>query len=176
LNKDDTIRVGKITGAHGISGEIKVLPYGPPEDVAGLAGSKWTKLFINGNPYPIKGARKHKGVILFKLIGISEKEEAEALRGFEVYVSKEELPALPEGEYYWFELMGMEVRAQDGKALGRIFNIFATGSNDVYEVRGPMGEILIPAIDGVIIRVDPEKNTMTVRIPEGLLPDEASDR
>jgi 16S rRNA processing protein RimM len=103
-----------------------------------------------------------------------KREEAEGLRGSEVSVSKQELPALPEGEYYWFELMGMEVQSEDGRALGKIFNIVTTGSNDVYEVRGPLGEILIPAIEGVVIGVDAEKKRMTIRIPEGLLPDEAS--
>jgi 16S rRNA processing protein RimM len=176
LNKDDTVRLGKITGAHGVAGEIKMLPYGPPEDVAGLAGSTFKRLFINGNPYPIKGARKHKEAVLFKLAGIGKREEAEALRGSEVYVRREEIPLLPEGEYYWFELIGMEVRAEDGRDLGRILNIFPTGSNDVYEVRGPLGEILIPAIEGVVLRVEKEKNRMTIRIPEGLLPEEASER
>jgi 16S rRNA processing protein RimM len=174
LNKGDTIRVGKITAAHGIHGEIEVVPYGPPEDVAELAGSQLTELFIKGKPYPIKSARKHKKLILFKLIGIVKREEAEGLRGSEVSVSKQELPALPEGEYYWFELMGMEVQSEDGRALGKIFNIVTTGSNDVYEVRGPLGEILIPAIEGVVIGVDAEKKRMTIRIPEGLLPDEVS--
>jgi 16S rRNA processing protein RimM len=175
LDKDDTIRVGKITGAHGIHGEIEVLAYGLPEDVAGLAaGSQLTKLFIKGKPYPIKSARKHKKLILFKLMGIAKREEAEALRGSEVSISRQELPALQKGEYYWFELMGMEVSSEDGEDLGKISNIFSTGSNDVYEVRGPLGEILIPAIEGGVIRVDAEKKRMTIRVPEGLLPDEAS--
>jgi 16S rRNA processing protein RimM len=174
LNKEDTIRVGKITGSHGVDGEIKLRAWGPPEDLAELAGGELTELIIDGRPYTIKGTRKHKDSVLFKLEGISTRDQAETLTGCEVSVRKKELPALGEGEYYWFELMGMEVRDEEGKGLGSIFNILATGSNEVYEVRGDLGEILIPAIEGVIVGVDKERNLMTVRLPEGLLPEKHS--
>jgi 16S rRNA processing protein RimM len=157
-----------------MGGEIKLQAWGAPEDLFELAGGELTELIIDGRAYTIKGARKHKGSVLFKLEGISTRDQAETLTGCEVSVRTKELPALGEGEYYWFELMGMEVRDEEGNGLGSIFNIFATGSNDVYEVRGDLGDILIPAIEGVVLDVDMEKNLMTVRLPEGLLPEKHS--
>lgn len=169
MSKEDTIRVGRITGAHATGGEVKFFSYGASED---LAGSKLKKCFINEKPYTIKGARVHRLKVLLKLEGVSTRDEAEGLKGCEVSVSRDELPALEKGEYYFFELIGVRVRDEEGKELGTISNIFATGSNDVYEVRGPLGEILIPAIEGVVVSLDMAKKRMTVRLPEGLEPSE----
>ncbi len=170
MSKADTINIGRITGAHATGGEVKFFAYGAHEDLAALVGSKLTKCFINEKPYTIKGARVHRLKVLLKLEGVSTRDEAEGLKGCEVSIPRDELPALEKGEYYFFELIGVRVRDEDGKELGTIANIFATGSNDVYEVRGQVGEILIPAIEGVVVGLDMAKKRMTVRLPEGLEP------
>lgn len=175
MSKEDTIKVGWITGAHATKGEVKVFAYETPEDLVGPDGPKFTRLFIGEKPYPIEGARITTKRLLIKLEGVSTRDEAEGLKGYDVSVARDELPALEKGEYYFFELIGVEVRDEEGKELGKISHIFATGSNDVYEVRGPMGEILIPAMEGVVVGLDMAKKRMTVRLPEGLEPSEGPE-
>ena len=82
---------------------------------------------------------------------------------------KRALPDLDDDEYYAFEIQGMDVVSTDGRNLGKVANIFSTGSNDVYVVDGPLGEILIPAIKDVIVKMDVPGKKMIVRLIEGLL-------
>ena len=78
------------------------------------------------------------------------------------------VPPLPEGEYFHFQLMGLEVFTEEGEDLGRISDILVTGSNDVYVVSGQSGDLLIPAVAQVVRVVDLERGTMTVRLIDGL--------
>ena len=80
----------------------------------------------------------------------------------------QESPNLPEGEFFHYQLMGMRVLAEDGEDLGQIIEIIITGSNDVYVVSGPKGEILIPALAQVILNVDTAGMEMRVRLMDGL--------
>ena len=75
---------------------------------------------------------------------------------------------LPEGRHYRFELVGLAVRSREGEDLGEVADVFSTGGNDVYVVRGPRGELLLPAIAGVIVEIDTARKTMTVAPPPGL--------
>lgn len=164
------VQVGKVVGVHGIKGEIKILPYGECEK------KPWKMLYLNKNgeqkEYAIKGLKPHKGVILVSLLGYDTRNSALELIGSEVLVDKSHLPELPEGEYYHFELLGMEVWTEDNIFLGIIDDIFSTGGNDVYAVKGSKGELLLPAIKDVVISVDVEKKRMTVRLMQGLIPED----
>ncbi len=174
MSKGGTVAVGKVVGVHGVKGEIKVFPYIPREEIADYIetfSSACKILYIDGTSYTLKGIKRHKGTVLMKLQGLTRREDAEGLIGKEVFVDRHSLPELPEGEYYEFELVGMDVFTEDGKLLGELVNVFRTGSNDVYEVRGPLGEVLLPAIDDVVLDVDVEHKRLRVRLLEGLLPD-----
>jgi 16S rRNA processing protein RimM len=92
----------------------------------------------------------------------------EPLVGKEVFIKREVLPDLEEGEYYWMDLLGMSVETQEGKKIGRVKEIFSTGANDVYVVEGKRGEILLPATGEVIQTVDRKKGVMRVNRKEGL--------
>lgn len=170
MSKVELIPVGRITGVHGIKGEIKVSVYGDLDDF------EWTSVFITGKTgseeRKVERVRPHKGALIFALKGCSTRNAAEELVGLELAIPKAELPALPEDEYYYSELLGMEVWTEDGRLLGTVTNLFPTGSNDVIEVRGEAGEVLIPAIEDTVLKVDLEKRRVTVRLMEGLLPDE----
>ena len=85
-----------------------------------------------------------------------------------ITVPPEAVPQLPEGEYFYFQLLELRVLTQEGEDLGRISDILVTGSNDVYVVSGPTGEVLIPALADVIVKVDLDQGTMVVSLPEGL--------
>jgi 16S rRNA processing protein RimM len=76
---------------------------------------------------------------------------------------------LPPGRYYRFELVGLTVRTRAGETLGRVTEVFATGSNDVIVVDGPGGEILLPAVESVLVEVSPERGELRVEVPPGLL-------
>jgi len=75
---------------------------------------------------------------------------------------------LPEGEYFHFQLLGIKVLTEEGEELGRISDILETGSNDVYVVTGPTGEVLVPALADVIVKVDLDQGIMEVSLPDGL--------
>ena len=81
---------------------------------------------------------------------------------------RDQIDPLPDGSYYYFQILGLRVRTDDGEELGRVHEILATGGNDVYVVRGPAGERLVPALGDVVLDVDLDRGLMTVSLPEGL--------
>ncbi len=168
MSKKDILPIGKIIGVHGIKGEIKVMPYG---DLDGLA---WNAVYIAGKEgaYGIKRIRPHKGLYIVELEGISTRDEAGNLTGREVSVPKEDVPPPKDDEYYYFDLIGMEVWTDDGRLLGRIVNIIETGSNDVLEIKGPLGDVLVPATRESVKEVSLEKKKVIVHLLQGLLPEE----
>jgi 16S rRNA processing protein RimM len=99
---------------------------------------------------------------------VADREAAERLRGAALYIDKDRLPPLEEENYYWFELIGMEVYTPDGRYLGRLESVVPTGSNDVYVVRNADRETLVPALASVVKSVDTAQMRMEVVLPEGL--------
>ena len=88
--------------------------------------------------------------------------------GSKLLLPRDLLDVLPEDEYYWQDIIGLDVYTPEGRHLGRIESIFPTGSNDVYVCRGDDGEILIPAIADAIVRIDLASRRITVKLLEGL--------
>jgi 16S rRNA processing protein RimM len=99
------------------------------------------------------------------------RDAAEALRGRDVEVAASDALRLPRGQFYWHQVIGLRVESSTGEALGTVADILETGANDVYIVRGPRGEILLPAIKEVIKRIDPQAGRMLVELVPGLLRD-----
>jgi 16S rRNA processing protein RimM len=116
----------------------------------------------------IEYAQLSKKGITLEVEGIESREAAESLIGSIVFLPAEGERKLPEGEYYWKDLIGAAVFSEEGEWLGIIEGIFPTGSNDVYVCTGGSREILIPAIDEVVRKVDVEKRTLVVHLLEGL--------
>jgi 16S rRNA processing protein RimM len=109
------------------------------------------------------------GKILFvELEGIPDVELAQALVGCKVFLPEDMQEKLPEGEYYWRDIIGLDVYNEDDKYIGKIESVFPTGSNDVYVCKGEEREILLPAIAEVIRQIDLNRHVMTVRLLEGL--------
>lgn len=153
-----------------MKGEIRI-EYFNPEDPHLF--SRYQVIFLQGaegspQPYRPIAVRPHKRFILAQLEGIRTKEEAEQLRGNTVLVDPAELPPLEEDEYYWRDILGMRVVTEEGGQVGKVAEIFPTGSNDVYVVREGEKEFLIPAITEVIIAIDREARTIVIRPLEGL--------
>jgi 16S rRNA processing protein RimM len=122
--------------------------------------------------YSIKWAKQHTKTVLLSLKGIENRTQAEALVGSALYIEKKSLPELKDGDYYWFDLIGLTVFSVEGEYIGRVASIMPTGSNDVYIVKDEAGgrqkETLIPALASVVVSIDLEKKTMQVDLPDEL--------
>ena len=106
--------------------------------------------------------------MIVKLEGIDSRTAAEGLRNKSLTVPQDQVPVLPQGEYYHFQIIDLEVSTSEGEHLGQIVEIISTGANDVYVVASEAGQLLIPAIDHVIKEVDLDRGIMVVQLPEGL--------
>lgn len=109
--------------------------------------------------------RPHGRFFALKFAGVETMSDAEALRDLLVKVPARELAALPEGTFYLYEIIGAEVVTEDGARLGVVEEIMRGPAHDVYVVRGPDGESLLPATREVVRAVDRETRTITVRPP-----------
>ena len=118
-------------------------------------------------PIRIAGVRGHDRAKIMRFVGFQTPEEIGRLRNMVVYVKSESLPDLPAGEYYHHELLGLAIVNEKGENIGVLDNILETGANDVYVVKTTDGkELLLPAIEEVILRIDLEKGEIEVRPPE----------
>lgn len=161
--------IGKILGAHGIQGNAKMVSYAASLEIFDN-GSTVALHFPDGRREArvVNWVKPHGRAALISFDGADSRESAEALTGCELYIERSRLPRLEEGEFYWFELIGLDVFAVDGAYIGRLDAVMPTGSNDVYVVTHRGREILVPALEKVVVAVDLEKNRMQVDLPEGL--------
>jgi 16S rRNA processing protein RimM len=171
MTEDNLLSVGKIIGAHGIRGNLKLYPYVESLKIF-KSGHRIVLRDPNGKEesYAIKWGQPYKNVYRLLLTGIDSRDAAENLIGSEIFIKKSLLPDLESEEHYWFEIIGLEVFQIDDVYLGKIESILQTGSNDVYVVKNPGtgNETLIPAIQSVVTKIDIENNRMLVDLPEGL--------
>lgn len=116
----------------------------------------------------VERVRLHQGVAILKLAGCDSRNDAETLRGHWLQVPIEQAIPLEEDEYYLFQLVGLEVRTAEGEVLGELAEVLQTGANDVFVVRGPAGELLLPDIPQVIQEIDLEAGRMLVQLAPGL--------
>jgi 16S rRNA processing protein RimM len=122
-------------------------------------------------PLRLKSRRWHDRMMLVAFEGYSVREEAAPLRNQLVQVHADDRPPLPDGEYYQHQLLGLRVVNESNQLLGQLVEILETGANDVYVVRDPAGaQVLLPAIDEVILGVDLARGEMRVHLLPGLLP------
>jgi 16S rRNA processing protein RimM len=122
-------------------------------------------------PQQLSKVRQHANGLLVSFKDISTPEAAGELRNQLVYVRSADRPSLPEGEYYHHQIIGLQVRTQQGEFLGTVIEILETGANDVFVIRPENGpEILIPDTDEVILKIDLPKGQMVINLLPGLLP------
>ena len=168
------VRVGPVTRSHGLKGEVVVdVAAGMQAALAGVA-ALWTfPEDAEGGAEPRRlDLAKVQAVgrrLVFRFEGIRKREQGDLLRGEVLWARRDDL-ALGEGEVPVDELLGARVRLEDGTELGALEDILRTGANDVYVVRGAQGEWLLPATDQVVLRVEPESKSVTVRLLPGMAP------
>ncbi len=161
--KDERILVGIITGAHGLKGEIHIKTLTEkPESIVEYGALQ----FKNGQPFEIKGIRgiKSDGVIAASE-SIVDRTAAEALRGLELYITREQLPDLGADGYYHHDLIDLEVMSDAGEEIGIVKAVQNYGASDILDIHTTAGlHVMVPFIDDAIVSVDYEKKTIIVRI------------
>jgi 16S rRNA processing protein RimM len=123
-------------------------------------------------PYGVQRARvgQHRGhsEVILSLEDVSDRDAAEAIRGWLVQVPESEAWKLPRGRFYWHQIVGLRVVTTEGEEIGTVSEILETGANDVYVVKGDGGERLIPAIKQVVKKITPERGEIVVALMPGL--------
>jgi len=159
--------IGYLRRPHGIRGEIIMdLHTDFPERIK--AGRK-VLVGEKHEPLTLDTVRPHDTGLLVSIRGVTTPEEVGRYRNQWVYVKASDVPPLPEGKHYQYELIDLDVVDEDGNPLGKLVEILETGANDVYVVRDDAGkEILLPAIPSVILNLDMSQRTLKVHLLEGL--------
>ncbi|MDD5724350.1 MAG: ribosome maturation factor RimM [Syntrophales bacterium] len=164
---NDLIEIGKIVKPIGLKGRLKVLSYCEPARGGGeaLESVLVGKDIECVSSFNVRHIRVQRGSFFLQLEGVEDLETAGELVGQSVFIPPE---TLPDGEYYWRDIIGLDIITEEGKRLGKITAILPTGSNDVYICSDGEREVLVPAFADVVQRIDIEKGLMVVRLPEGL--------
>lgn len=150
--------LGRISGLYGIKGWVRVHSYTEPAEAL-LDYPRWLLVAADGGWFDrsvAEGRRQGKALVA-RLAGTEDRDAAAGLVGADIAVPRSSMPPVGEGQYYWADLEGLEVRHRDGRILGRVERLLATGANDVMVVRteGAAAEILIPFVPEIyVLRVD----------------------
>lgn len=158
------IVIGKILAPHGVQGEIRIKTLTDnPKQFSKLK----TVELSNGKKLTVKGVRFHKNFVLMKCLEITTMDEAEALRGLDIKIDSNNLPILKKDSYYVANLIGFDVYDEDNNCIGKLRDVIATGSTDVFAIKGEAKEdILIPALKINIPNVDLKNKKINVILPK----------
>jgi 16S rRNA processing protein RimM len=164
------IGVGRVAGTHGLKGALRVRCDNSDSTVL----QSVTRVFVEASSgvreYALAGvARLNRNHLKIALEGVNDVNAAEALRGGSVMVAVADLPQLRPGEFYYFQAIGCEVILTDGRRLGVIEEVFATGANEVWVVRRDGSEVLVPVIEDVVKAMDFQRRRVTIEPIPGLL-------
>jgi 16S rRNA processing protein RimM len=162
----EKVLLGRIGGAHGLRGEVKIATFtAAPEDVAAygpLTNAEGTRSFEIASLRSGGG-----GTVIARLRGISDRNAAEALRGIDLYVAREALPPPEDDEFYFSDLIGLKAISSEGEAIGEIVAVQNYGAGDLLEVRftGERNPALIPFERAHVPKVDLEAGEVTIVKP-----------
>ena len=160
---EDFVVLGRISGVHGVHGWVKVYAETRArEDI--LRYNPW---YLHGPAgwqarRPLEGRIQSSGVVVARLEGVDNIDQARALIDVEIAVKREQLPKLKRGEYYWSDLEGLKVVNLEGIEFGTVSHLFETGANDVLVVRDGERERLIPFTKDAVKKVDLESRMIRV--------------
>lgn len=161
---------GIITSSHGLKGDVKIRP--EQACARALCDAPRYQLRLRAEestPVEVRRAVMHKHMILASLAGYDSVDSVEGLIGAEVWVDPDTLPEVKDGNYYWHQLKGLKVLDQEAGDVGILEDLLSTQGHDIHVVRGPYGEVMIPAVDAMVQRVDLSAGIMYVSLPQGLL-------
>jgi 16S rRNA processing protein RimM len=163
VQQPEVIAIGRVRKPHGIRGELVLSSMYADVLRPGL------RLVIGDRQFELLSLREAPNGCLVRLKGVLNRSEAEVLSGLAVYVPASSLPQLPDGEFYWHEVIGLRVVAA-GVELGRVVDILRTGAHDIYVVHSTdKREYFFPAVEEIVTQIDVQHGVMLVEPPEGLL-------
>ncbi|MBD8531986.1 MULTISPECIES: ribosome maturation factor RimM [unclassified Massilia] len=170
---DDLTQVGYVAGAYGIAGAIRVTPFSTDADAL-LNVKTWWLDKPSLRSVTVRTVKMHGGDVVATLVGMAGRDAAEALKGAAVHVSRAEFPALEEDEYYWSDLIGMDVVNLEGEALGKVIDMMSNGPQSILRilpVSEPVAdpessekapERLVPFVDQFVKHVDVKSKKITL--------------
>ena len=168
--KQEFLEIGQIVNSFGIKGMLKLIPF--TDNINRFDDLK--TIYIEDNKsnkskYEIEEVKYHKNLVLLKLKGIDKIEEEEKLKQLYEKIERKDAVKLKKGSYFIVDLIGLDVYTDENKYLGKVDNIYNTGSNDIYVVKDNDGkEILLPGIKDVIKQVDLDNEKIIVHLIKGL--------
>jgi 16S rRNA processing protein RimM len=166
----DLIQVGHVTGAYGIRGGIRVTPYSMDADAL-LNVKTWWLNKPALRPVQVRSAKYHSGDVTATLAGLADRDMAEALKGATVQVSRADFPELPEDEYYWTDLIGLDAVNLQGEALGKVVDLMHNGAQSILRIapaadparpEEKVAERLVPFVDQFVKTVDLQARLITL--------------
>ncbi|MDZ7722778.1 MAG: ribosome maturation factor RimM [candidate division KSB1 bacterium] len=169
-NKSKFLIVGKIVKPHGIRGGLKVFPITEDRD----RFKQLESIYLGDENLPetsytveqVSYTPKH---LVVYLKGINNRNDAEALKDAYLYVSEEQALELPEGSFYYYELVGMSVQDQDGKILGLVNDVVDYPAHRMFVVDIDGRDVLIPDVQDIVKKIDAQKRMISIHVIEGLL-------
>jgi 16S rRNA processing protein RimM len=163
---EPTVVVGRITKAHGVTGEVAVLVI---SEVPGRFADGATVWLEDGRTLIVASSRPHKDRLLVRFRGVGDRAQAEALQRAILVVPESSSPELPEGSWWDHRIVGCALETDTGRALGTVRDVIHTGANDVWSAVDDDGvETLVPVLEGVILSVDMDARRIVVREIPGL--------
>ena len=163
------LELGQIVNVKGLRGEVKVNSFSEDSKRFEKISDVILKLKDKQEIYKIEAVGYHKNQVIIKFKGVNTIEEAEKLRNAMILIDREVLGELPEGVYYIADLIGLDVYTESEEYLGKVDDIYNTGSNDIYVVKDELGkQNLLPGIYEVIKKIDLENAKIIVNLIEGL--------
>ncbi len=167
---EELLSIGKILKPHGIRGEVKVLPLTDfPQRFDLLSHIQVLTRDHRILNLTIQKVRYEKNFVYLKFKEYTSPDQVKDLRGGLLKIKRSEAVDLPEGQYLYFDIIGLSVRTEAGQELGVVEDIFSTGSNDVYVVKSQNKEHLIPATTEIIKKIDLAEKVLIIHPLEGLL-------
>lgn len=165
----DLVKIGQITSAHGVRGEVRVFPL--TDFLERFAKLRTALLGPEARPVGVKYRTLVKNMVILSIEGIADRDQAEALRGQYLQVPKAEVHALPEGHYYVFELEGLSVVDPEGNPLGRLVEVSQSSpAHDIYVVERPdRKRFMVPAVQQFIKQIDVPGGKIVIQPIPGLL-------
>lgn len=168
---EDLIKIGQITGPHGVHGELRVFPLTDfPERFNTL---RKVLLGPEARPVGVRLKGTLKNLVILAIDGITDREQAEKLRQQYLQVPKSEVHPLPPGHYYLFDLVGLDVVDPDGNPLGKLVEVNqASPANDLYVVEtAPRKRYMVPAVREFIKEINLQQGRVVIKPIPGLLED-----
>lgn len=162
----EKLRLGRVTSAVGLSGELRVYPYTDYKEKF----EEFDYVLLRDLKYPIEAVRYHKNMVILRLKGISDRTAAEKCRETDLFVYREDAPPLPPDTYYVKDLIGLRALDLNGNEIGTLTDVIKNSAQDLYEITPSDGKkpFLVPAVEEFVPEIRMEEGIVRLQLIEGL--------